>query len=53
MVKFVFVFTNEIDLGALESERTLQNWKTADLVLRYILVLGNSTKHEFSNAHQN
>ena len=47
MVEYVFVFTNKTDPGALESERTLQNWKTADLVLEYILVMGNSTKHEF------
>ena len=47
MVKYVFVFTNKTDLGALESERTLPNWKTADLVLEYILVMGDSTKHGF------
>ena len=41
------------DLYALESERTLQDWKTANLVLRYILVMGNSTEHEISNAHKN
>ena len=47
MVKYVIVFTYKTDPDALESERTLQNWKKADLVLEYILVMGNSTMHEF------